>query len=118
MMMGQERITAFTVGLNDLAVLRAVLSSYLTLVRRAAPPSRQRDEEIALLQGVYRRISCIPAHTMDVQITLYALEMPALDKALSGYAAFVCQKVPPSRSRDETLRNLERFRQEVLAAMR
>ena len=69
-MMRQERTPVFVVGLGDLEVLRMVIMSYLTLVRRTVPPSRKREEEIALLQSVQQRLSGIPARAPDVQITL------------------------------------------------
>lgn len=118
MMTRQERVPAFAVGLGDLEVLRTVITSYLTLVYRTVPPSRKRDEEIVLLQGVQRRISALPANALDAQIPLYELEVPALDKALSGFMAFVRRKVPPSHEREEALRDLERFRRQLMATMR
>jgi len=44
-------------------------------------------------------------------------EIRALESALLGFAAFVRLKVPPSKDRDETLQDLERFRQQLVAML-
>lgn len=108
--MKQQSIPTLVVGLNDLQVVRTIIQSYLALVRRTVPPSRQRDEEMVLLQSVQRRIAGIPAHTLEAYIHLLAPEVQALNHALTGFASFIRTKVPPSREREAALRDLERFR--------
>lgn len=114
--MMQKRMPTLMVGLNDLAILRTVIQSYLALIRRRALPSQQRDEEFAVLQEVQRRIAGIPAHALEVQISLFGPEVQALNNALTGFSYFIRAKVPPSREREESLRDLERFRLHFIRA--
>lgn len=111
--MSQQNIPTFSIGLDDFQVLRTVITSYLTLIYRTVPPSRKRNEEITLLQDIQRRIPSIPCHALEVQVILFVPEVQALNNALTAFAAFIRKKVPPSRDRDETLRDLERFRQHL-----
>ena len=111
-------LPTFQMGLNDFQVMRTVIQSYIALARRTMPPSRKRDEEIAILQGLYRRFSGIPAHALEAQITLLVPEVHALNHALLGFMNFVRQKTPPSQEREATLRDLERFRRLLVEMMR
>ncbi len=100
-------------GFNDLSVLRSVIRGYVTYTRRAVPSSQTRDIQLHLLEDVYRRLTGIPPGTLEVHIMLLMPEIHALDCAFRGFADFVRQKVPPSKERDETLRDLEGFRQHL-----
>ena len=104
----------FLLSLNDLAVLRSVICGYLAYVRRTVLPSQQSQRQLRLLQGLYQRLSGIPANALEVRIPLMDTEIQALDSALLGFSAFVRQKVQPSQQRDETLQDLEGFRQQLL----
>ena len=104
-------------SLNDLAVLRSVICGYVAYVRRTIPPAHQPRVQLHLLDNLYQRLSGIPSNALDVQIPLLAPEIRALESALLGFAAFVRQKVPPSKDRDETLQDLERFRQQLAAML-
>src|SRR5713226_5832711 len=104
-------------GFNDLSVLRSVIRGYVTYTRRSVPSSPKRDIRLHLLEDVYRRLTGIPPGTLEVHIMLLVSEIRALDSAFQGFAAFVRQKVPPSKERDETLRDLEGFRRHLLMSM-
>ena len=101
-------------SLNDLAVLRSVICGYLAYVRRAVLPAQQPHVQLRILESLYQRLSGIPPNALDVQIPLLVPEIRALESAILGFAAFVRQKVPPSNDRDETLQDLERFRQQLV----
>jgi len=104
-------------SLNDLAVLRSVICGYLAYVRRTVLPAQQPRVQLHLLDSLYQRLSGIPPNALEVHIPLYAPEIRALESALLGFAAFVRLKVPPSKDRDETLQDLERFRQQLVAML-
>ena len=99
-------IPTLAIGLNDLAALRSIISGYLVVLRRTAPQTQQRQTQIRLLEGVYQRLTGISAQVVE-----------ALNNALLGFAAFVCQKVSPSTERDETLQTLEKLRQHLAAML-
>ena len=67
-----------------------------------------------VLQGVYQRLAGISAQAVETRIFLSVAEVEAVNTAMLGFAAFVCQKVLPSRERDETLQTVEQLRQHVM----
>lgn len=113
MSQSQRDVPTFILSLNDLAVLRSVICGYLAYARRALP-LQQSQSHLRLLEGLYQRLSRIPSNVLEVSIPLMDTEIHALDSALRGFSAFVRLKVSPSRDRDETLQDLERFRQQLL----
>src|SRR5713226_9654842 len=111
--MGQNQLQGvpnLLLGFNDLSVLRSVIRGYVTYRRRAVPFSPERDIQLHLLEDVYQRLTGIPPGTLEVHVMLLMPEIRALDSAFRCFAAFVRQKVPYSKERDETLRDLEGFR--------
>jgi hypothetical protein len=105
------------VGFNDLSVLRNVIRGYLAYSRRTTMPTQERQEQARLLEGVFQRLTSAPSGMMEVHIHLQFQEIHALNTAILGFCAFVRQKVPASQDRDETLQDLERFRQMLLAML-
>ena len=105
------------IGYGDLSVLRNVIRGYLAYSRRTTKPTPESIEQARLLEGVYQRLIARPGGSMEVHIHLLAEEVHALNTAILGFCAFVRLKVPPSRDRDETLRDLEVFRQSLLAML-
>ncbi|HZS78818.1 MAG TPA: hypothetical protein VFA41_19565 [Ktedonobacteraceae bacterium] len=112
--MMQEPLPTLPIGMGDLRALRSIVHSYMALLRRTVPPSRKREEEMAVLQRLYFRMQGIPADAVEVRVDLTVSEIQALSKAISGFAAFVRHKVPASRYRDETLGMLEQLRQDLV----
>ena len=117
MSQSQHDVPTFILSLNDLSVLRSVICGYLAYVRRTVLPSQQSQRQLRLLQGLYQRLSGIPANALEVLIPLMDTEIQALDSALLGFSAFVRQKVQPSQQRDGTLADLDRFRQQLLSML-
>ena len=115
--MNQENVPTLPMSINDLQALRAILQSYLALLPRKVPASRKRDEEMALVRGLYLRMTGIPAQALEVRLNLTAAEIQALGKAIAGFCAFVRQKVPASSEREETLAALERLREHLLGML-
>jgi hypothetical protein len=105
------------IGLNDLAVLRSIISGYLAFLRRTGARTQQRQTLMQVLEGVYQRLTGISAQTVEARIFLSVTEVEALNTALLGFAAFVRQKVSPSTERDETLQTLELLRQHLVAML-
>lgn len=105
------------VGFNDLVVLRNIIRGYLAYMRRTALPAREKQRQMRLLEGVYKRLVEMPTHALEVVIPLTAAEIDALNSAVLGFAAFVRQKVSPSRERDETLQTLEDLRWELVGML-
>ena len=105
------------IGHGDLSVLRNVIRGYLAYSRRTTKATLESIEQARLLEGVYQRLISRPGGSMEVHIHLLAEEVHALNAAILGFCAFVRLKVPPSRDRDETLQDLEVFRQSLLAML-
>ncbi len=102
---------------NDITALAEVVKGYLAFVRRSVPVSRQRNAQIRTLQRLHQRLLALSytAQTQSEQkcFPLTADEIRALDDALRGFAMLVRRMIPPSRDRDETLRDIENLRQQV-----
>jgi len=112
-----HRLPTLALNFNDLASVRSIIRAYITYTRRVSPPTRERDEQIHVLESLYLRLTNMPVNVGEVAIPLSVAEVAALNCAIAGFCAFVRHKVPPSRERDETLQDVERMR-EVLAHMR
>ncbi len=116
-MMQHHNLPTLQIGFNDLSVLRNVIRGYLAYSRRTSLPTQERQEQARLLDGVYQRLIAAPNGAVEVHIHLQSQEIQALNTAMLGFCAFVRQKVPPSQDRDETLQDLEGFRQKLLAML-
>ena len=110
----QPSVPTLPISFNDLAVLRAVILGYLTMIRRTIPHSQERQRQIGLLEGVYQRLARAPGSVSLLRLPLTLPEIYALNSAMSGFAAFVRQRAPPSNERDETLQSLEELRRALL----
>ena len=115
--MQQHDFPTIQIGFDDLSVLRNVIRGYLAYSRRTTKPTPERQEQARLLDGIYQRLLARPSGAMEVHIHLQLPEIQALNVAMLGFCAFVRQKVPPSRDRDETLQDLESFRQMLLTML-
>ena len=109
-------IPSLRLNFHDLAAVRGIIRAYITYTRRANKPTRERDEQLQMLENLYKRLVSVPASVTDIAFLLSSAEVAALDAAIAGFCAFVRSRVPPSRERDETLQEVERMR-EVLAQM-
>ena len=112
-----NQLPTLALSFNDLVSVRSIIRAYITYTRRVSKPTRERDEQIHVLESLYLRLANMPTNVTDVALLLSVAEIAALDCALAGFCAFVRSKVPPSQERDETLADVERLRQ-VLARMR
>ena len=111
-----NRLPTLALSFNDLASVRSIIRAYITYTRRVSRPTRERDEQIHVLESLYLRLANIPVNVADMALLLSVAEVAALDCAIAGFCAFVRHKVSPSRERDETLQDVERMRQ-ILARM-
>ncbi len=111
-----NRLPTVALNFNDLASVRSIIRAYITYTRRANKPTRERDEQMHVLESLYLRLANIPVNVGDIALLLNVAEVAALDCAIAGFYAFVRNKVSPSRERDETLQDVERLRQ-ALARM-
>ena len=111
-----NQLPTLALSFNDLASVRSIIRAYITYTRRVSQPTRERDEQMHVLESLYLRLTNLPTNVTDVALLLSTAEVVALDCAIAGFCAFVRHKVPPSRERDETLQDVERMRQ-VLARM-
>lgn len=102
------------ISFNDLAALRSILSGYLAYLRRTTPRTQERQTLMRVLEGVYQRLTGISSQAVEVRIFLSVTEIEAVNTAMLGFAAFVRQKVAPSKERDETLQTVELLRQYVM----
>lgn len=115
--MQQYNLPTLQIGFGDLSVLRNVIQGYLAYSRRTSKPTPESRERACLLEGIYQRLLARPQGAFYMRIDLQVQEIHALNAALLGFCAFVRQKVPASRDRDETLQDLETFRQMLLAML-
>ncbi|HEU0001989.1 MAG TPA: hypothetical protein VFQ36_13900 [Ktedonobacteraceae bacterium] len=109
-------LPTLALSFNDLVPVRSIIRAYITYTRRMSQPTRERDEQMHVLESLYLRLTNMPINVTDVALLLSVAEIIALDAAIAGFCAFVRQKVPPSQERDETLQDVERMRQ-ILAQM-
>ncbi len=108
-----EKVPQARIGLNDVRALLGILTAYLAYVRKAVPPSQKRETKIRLLQGMRGRLATVlaaPYQREDTPIWLTRPELEALEDAMSGFVRLVREMIPASNSRDETLREIEGFR--------
>lgn len=108
-----EKVPQARIGLNDVRALLGILTAYLAYVRKAVPPSQKRETKIRVLQGMRGRLATVlaaPYQREDTPIWLTRPELEALEEALSGFVRLVREMIPVSNSRDETLREIEGFR--------
>jgi hypothetical protein len=108
-----KAIPQVRIGLNDARALLAILKGYFAYVYGAVPSSHKRDAQIRVLQGVRGRLEALlatPGRAEETPIWLTRQEIRALDEALSGFVQVVRVVVPASSLRDETLREIEGFR--------
>ena len=101
------------IGLNDARMLLTMVTAYLAYLRKAVPPSPKRETRVHVLRGVQQRLAALLASTgqpVDTLIWLTRQELHLLDEAMSGYVQLVRALVPASTLRDETLREIEGFR--------
>ena len=109
-----NRLPTLALNFNDLASVRSIIRAYITYTRRVSQPTRERNEQMHVLESVYLRLANIPVNMAQVTIPLSVAEVAALDCAIAGFCAFVRNKVSPSRERDETLQDVERLRVALL----
>src|SRR5450755_2357400 len=112
-----NHLPTLALNFNDLASVRSIIRAYITYTRRVSQPTRERDEQMHVLESLYLRLANMPVNVADVALLLSVAEVVALDCAIAGFCAFVRNKVSPSRERDETLQDVERLRK-ALARMR
>jgi hypothetical protein len=108
-----KAIPQVRIGLNDARALLAMLKGYLAYVYGAVPSSHEREAQIRVIQGVRGRLEALlaaPGRAEETPIWLTRQEIRALDEALSGFVQVVRAVVPASSERDETLREIEGFR--------
>jgi hypothetical protein len=108
-----KAIPQVRIGLNDTRALLAMLKGYLAYVYGAVPSSHERDAQFRVIQGVRGRLEALlaaPGRAEETPIWLTRQEIRALDEALSGFVQVVRVVVPASSLRDETLREIEGFR--------
>src|SRR6266849_9040052 len=109
-----HRLPTLALNFNDLASVRSIIRAYITYTRRVSQPTRERDEQMHILESLYLRLANIPVNVADMALLLSVAEVAALDCAIAGFCAFVRKKVSPSQERDETLQDVERLRQALL----
>lgn len=108
-----EKVPQARIGLNDVRALLGMLTAYLAYVRKAVPPSQKRETKIRVLQGIRGRLATVlaaPYQREDTPIWLTRPELEALEEAMSSFVQLVREMIPVSNSRDETLREIEGFR--------
>ena len=101
------------ISLNDARVLLTMVTAYLLYLRKAVPPSPKQETRVRVLRGVQQRLAALlasPQQAEETPIWLTHQKWHLLDEAMSGYVQLVRALVPASRQRDETLREIERFR--------
>ncbi len=108
-----NKVPQVRVGLGDIQALLSMLTAYLAYLRKAVPPSPRRETQLRTLEGLRRRLAALLTASRqdeDTPIWLTQQEIRALDEALSGFVQVVRVMIPASSTRDETLREIEGFR--------
>ncbi len=108
-----NKVPQVRVGLGDIQALLSMLTGYLTYLRKAVPASPRRATQIRTLERLRRRLAALLASSRreeETPIWLTRQEIQALNEALSGFVQVVRIVIPASSMRDETLREIEGFR--------
>jgi hypothetical protein len=95
-------------------VLLTLVTAYLLYLRKAVPPSPKQETQLRALRSVQQRLSALlasPQQTEETPIWLTQQEIQALYEALSGFARLIRLIIPASTLRDETIRDIEEFRE-------
>lgn len=101
-------------GAGDAEMLGSVLEGYIGYMRRTAPPSRKRDEEISLLERVRRQLALLRCgNVAQVTIPLSREELAALEHAMSVFVRLVRENVARSHERDYALSCIDELRKAV-----
>ena len=112
-----DSLPTLAMSMNDPAALRSIISGYLAYLHRSTPRTQQRQALIQVLQAVSRRLMGISSEAVEVRLVLSVVELEAVNTAMLGFAAFVRQKVLPSRDRDDTLHAAEQLRQHLMTML-
>ncbi|HLZ80875.1 MAG TPA: hypothetical protein VKP04_04525 [Ktedonobacteraceae bacterium] len=107
-------VPTLALSFHDLMALRGIIRAYITYTHRASKPTPARQDHLEVLEGLYTRLTSVPANVSDIAFLLSIAEVAALSGAIKGFCAFVRSKVPPSQERDEILQDIERMREFLL----
>lgn len=108
-----ENVPCLYLSFNDISVLRNVIRGYLAYARRTSLPTGERQAQFTLLESLYDRFAMIHSGLQEIPFFLSKTEIQALAAALAGFMTFIRQQVPQSKNRNDTLRDLELFRQHL-----
>ncbi len=111
-----DKVPQVRIGLGDIQALLSMLTGYLAYLRKAVPTSPRHKTQIRTLEGLRRRLVALlasPRQDEDIPIWLTQQEIQVLDEALGGFVQVVHVIIPASSERDETLREIEGFRQRL-----
>jgi len=86
----------------------------ITHTRRTSQSLQDRQQHLDVLEGLYTRLTSVPASINGIAFLLSIAEVAALCGAIKRFCAFVRGKVPSSQERDETLQGVERMREVLL----
>lgn len=107
-----DEVPSLGLSLHDIRAITTIVASYLMFVRREKP-SRQRDAEMTLLEGLHKRIlATMPTEGGVVPLTTQ--ELRALANAMQGFANVTRQIIPASAEREEVLKTIMAIRQHLL----
>ena len=99
-------------SLHDITAIATIIRSYLTYLRKA-PPSKQRDEEMRVLEGLQQRVlATVP--TEGGIVPLVSEEIQALANAMQGFTKLARQMVAPTPEREELFQQIAEIREHLL----
>ncbi|MBV9688789.1 MAG: hypothetical protein JO202_03655 [Ktedonobacteraceae bacterium] len=103
---------------NEFKALYTAIGGYLTFLRNAVQPSRERSNLIEVLQTVrFRLDKVLRANEDGAHLWLTEVEVSAIDTAVQTFCRLVPWVVEPSQQRDETLQALDKLRLRVSALL-
>ncbi len=99
-------------SLHDITAIATIIRSYLTYLRKAIP-SKQRDEEMRVLEGLQQRVlATVP--TEGGIVPLVSEEIQALANAMQGFTQLARQMVAPTPEREELFQQIAEIREHLL----
>ena len=99
-------------SLHDITAIATIIRSYLTYLRKTIP-SKQRDEEMRVLEGLQQRVlATVP--TEGGIVPLVSEEIQALANAMQGFIKLARQKVAPTPEREELFQQIAEIREHLL----
>lgn len=96
---------------DEIWVVELAVNTHLAHTRKLVKPSAQRDREINAIDQVLSLLAAMRQGQPHICLTIPDIQ--TLDRSLAGYIHLICQRIPPSAERDDTLSGFAKLRHDL-----